>query len=153
MNTLELPEEIAEILKQVESNRPEYPAVLVDNLGGIREGQGVTAASKDDFYRHPIFSGWKGTVDGISEWDIEMFQIIPKEVSSIGYFAFWKARSPRNTMFWVSMPSMRSGECKLGAAVEIGQERVKIEDILPEELDAMVVQGFEIIQKMIAEVS
>ena len=151
MNTIELPEEISEILKQVNANRPEYPAVLADNLGGIREGQGVTASSKDDMFRHPIFSGWKGSVDGISEWDIDAFQIMPKDVAAIGYFSFWKKRVSKDTMFWVSMPSMRSGEAKLGRAVEIGPERVKLGDTLPDELDAMVRKGFEIIQNMIVE--
>lgn len=151
MNTIELTEEISEILKQVNANRPEYPAVLVDNLGGIREGQGVTASSKDDMFRHPIFSGWKGSVDGISEWEIETFQIMLKDVSAIGYFSFWKKRASKDTMFWVSMPSMRSGEAKLGSAVEIGPERVKVDEILQEELNVMVRQGFEIIEKMIVD--
>jgi hypothetical protein len=46
---------------------------------------------------------------------------------------------------------MRSGEAKLGRAVEIGPERVKLGDTLPDELDAMVRKGFEIIQNMIVE--
>lgn len=151
MNTVELPEEIQEILKQVEANRPEYPYVLVSNLDGIYHGQAITITNVNDKFKRPEFSGWKGTVDGISEWDIEKFFIQPKDASAIGYFSFWKIRASKDTWFWVSMPSMRSGEAKVGSAVEIGLERVDVKESLPEDLDAMVRKGYEIIMKMAAE--
>ena len=142
---------VAELLKQIEANRPEYPAVIVENLGGIREGQGVTATSKDDLYRRPKFSGWNGTVDGISEWELESFKTTPNNPSDISYYAFWKMRASKDTVFWVSLPSMRSGESKWGDTADIGMERVHAGDHTQDNLDEMVKQGYEIIQKMIAE--
>ena len=151
MNTVELPKEIQEILKQVEANRPEFPYILVSNLDGIYHGQAITITNVNDKFKRPEFSGWKGTVDGISEWEIETFQTFPKDVFAVGYYSFWKIRASKDSWFWVSMPSMRSGESEVGCAAEIGLERVDVKESLPEDLDAMVRKGYEIIMKMVAE--
>jgi len=131
--------------KRMEDNKPPYPTALLKELGAY---VGL------DCYKQPLpnFRGWFALMGGRAE--IYNWQAIPNDadINDIGYVGIWRGvvASKDRPIIWCALPSMMHGDSVPGETIEVGTERVRI-GYKQEDLDAMVVQGYEIMMRMIAE--
>jgi len=132
--------------KRMEDNKPPHPTTLLEKLGAYT-GKSV------EWYKQglPQFRAWIGGWG--DRFDIFHFEAIPNDVDleDIGYVGIWRGRTSSNThVLYCVLPSMKHGEIELGGTFEVNKERVRI-GWKQEDLDAMVVRGYEIMMQMIAE--
>lgn len=149
VDLIPLPKYLEDAFSLMEKNQPEYPAKLIEKIGAYQgDGHG----------RHwheqslPYFKGWAGTVDGISRYSADL-GLYPDDLSKIGYVGLWVGRTTSlQRVVWCALPSMNCGEAMAGQTIEVGNEKVGIGQYSQEELDAMVVRGWDIIKNLVEKI-
>jgi hypothetical protein len=132
-------ERIDEAVQRMRENRPNSTAI-VEELGAA-----VAVPGERWKIDHANFRGWMADIGGYDEWMMEATGAtgnLPDNLEA-GYSALWRISVNGKTIFWVSLPSMRSGEVLPGQSIDIGPERVRIGQYTQDELDALVRQGYE----------
>lgn len=139
-----LPKYLDDAFTLMEENEPLYPKKLIEELGAH---QGENAWAEQNL---PHFKGWVGTVDGKTRYSAEM-GMYPEDLSEIAYIGLWVARTALSQVIYCAIPSMENGSAKPGESIDLGKKRIKMGECTQEELDGYVVQGWEIMKRMIAE--
>src|SRR5882762_2373260 len=144
-----LPKYLEDAFVLMEQNQPKYPTKLIEDLGAYQgDGHGIHW----DEQSRPYFKGWVGTVDGMTRYSADM-GLYPKNVINISYIGLWVGRTvSKNKVVWCALPSMNCGEALPGQTIEIGVEKIIIGQYSQEELDAMVVRGWDIIKNLVEKI-
>jgi hypothetical protein len=131
--------------ERMEENTPPHPLALLEKLGAYVDNHWASQPL-------PNFRGWFGQIGG--RGDIWNWEAIPSDadLNDISYVGIWRGvvASKERPIIWCVLPSMIHGDSIPGEIIEIGKERVRI-GYKQEELDALVVAGYEIMMGMIAE--
>lgn len=143
-NGLPLPKYLDDVFHIMENSQPPYPKELIETIGAY---QGDGHARHWHEQARPYFKGWAGTVDGMTRFQAEM-GIYPEDLSKIGYVGLWVGRTALNVIFCV-IPSMNTGSAQPGESIDMGVERVAPGQYTPEELDGLVLRGWQIMNETI----
>jgi len=131
--------------KRMEESTPSHPLALLEKLGAYVDNNWALQS-------RPNFRGWFGQIGG--RGDIWNWESIPSDadLNDIGYVGIWRGvvASKDRPIIWCALPSMMHGDSVPGETIEVGTERIRI-GWKQEDLDAMVVRGYEIMMQMIAE--
>lgn len=136
-----LPKYLDDAFLIMEKSQPLYPKELLETIGAY-QGSGHWHEQGT-----PYFKGWAGTIDGMTRYQAEM-GIYPENLSKISYIGMWVGRTALNVIFCV-IPSMNTGSAQPGQVIDIGDEKIAPGQYTQEELDGLVLRGWQIMQDTI----
>ena len=143
------------------ANRPMYPAALLEKLGAYMGGDGKDWRSS----AQPEFCQWVWTVAGCpngyipnnvairldDEDGLSLPYLETADLSDIRYCGMWRGRTQsQEYMLYCIVPSLQHGRIRPGAPIENVAE-FKPGQCTQEELENKVKDGWDIMQRMIAE--